>query len=350
MKNLSIALCAFLLVVGCSHSDSSGSGSTAQAGGGGGKIKIAYIPKNTGNPYFTEVNKGFIAAAKEYGMELTTIAPATADATSQIPIIKDQVQRGVDIIAISANSPDALNPALDDARAHGITVITVDSDLMGNETHRDAAVLPTDFTQVGKAQVELLGSLIDYEGDIAILSATTDAPNQNAWIADMEKTLKDPKYSKMHLIEKAYGDDEPQKSSTECEALLSKHAGLRGIISPTAVGLAACAQVIERAGVYPGGAQAKGKGLQITGLSTPNQLKKAVQKGIVTSLQLWQPSDEGYLAAYLGKQIREKKVKPAAGATLDVPKFGKRTFSPKLEITGGPLITFDKKNIEKYNF
>lgn len=346
MTRTPLVLLALLTLVaaGCNQSGSSA------AGGSGGHLKIVYIPKNTGNPYFAEVDRGFQEAAKALNFDYSTTAPATADATSQIPIIKEQIQRGVDVIAISANSPDALNEVLDQARSRGIAVITVDADLVGNESHRDAAVLPADFTKIGSSQVELLGSLTGYEGDFAILSATTDAPNQNAWIANMKDALKDPKYAKMHLVDTVYGDDEPQKSTTECEGLLAKHPDLRGIISPTSVGLAASAQVVDRAGVFPGGPHAVGKGLQLTGLSTPNQLKKAVKDGAVTSFQLWSPYNEGYLAAEIGAQIHDKKLKPTAGASFKSSKFGDLTFSNKLELVAGPLITFDKTNIDKYNF
>jgi rhamnose transport system substrate-binding protein len=324
-----------LFVFGCAKPGDGGSAS----GGSGGKLKVVYIPKNTGNPYFDEVNRGFEDAAKELNLDYSTTAPAKAEATSQVPIIKDQIQRGVDVIAISVNSPAALNPVLDQARAKGITVITVDADV-DDPTHRDAAVLPADFSEVGPGQIELLGKLMNYEGDFAILSATTDAPNQNAWIAKMKETLKDPKYAKMRLVDTVYGDDEPQKSTTECEALLSKHPNLKGIVSPTSVGLAASAQVLGRAG----------KKIQLTGLSTPNQLKKFVKNGTVTSFQLWSPRDEGFLAAAIGAQIHEKKVKPAEGTEVEVAKLGKRKFSKKLELVGGPLVTFDKDNVDKYDF
>ncbi len=296
------------------------------------------------------MNRGFEEACKELGADFFTTGPATAEATSQIPTIKAQIQRGVNVIAISANSPDALNPVLDEARKRGITVVTVDADLIGNESHRDACVLPADFAEVGPGQVELMGKLIGYEGDIAILSATTDAPNQNAWIARMKETLKDPKYAKMKLVDIVYGDDEPQKSTTECEGLLAKHPNLRGIIAPTSVGLAAAAQVVDLAGVYPGGPRAKGKGLQLTGLSTPDQLRRFVEKGSITAFQLWAPYNEGYLAAYVGHQIQTGKLKPAPGAEIETPKLGKKVFSEKIEAIGSPLLTFDKENIGEYNF
>ncbi len=344
----SLALLAIVGVVaaGC-HKASEG---PAASGSQAKSLRVVYIPKNTGNPYFDEVVRGFKDACTEMHADFFTTGPTTADATSQIPIINEQVQRGVDVIAISPNSPDALNQVLDDARKKGIAVITVDADLVGNETHRDAAVLPTDFSKVGPSQLDLLGKLVGFKGDFAILSATTDAPNQNVWIAGMKAALSGPKYSQMKLVDIVYGDDEPQKSTNEAEALLAKYPNLSGIISPTSVGLAAAAQTLKLAGNYPGGPHAKGAGIQLTGLSTPNQLAPFVKDGVVTAFQLWAPYNEGYLAAYIGAKIKDGSLKPAAGASFDTPKLGKREFSPKLEVTGGPLVTFDKSNVNQYNF
>lgn len=339
-----------LAIVGCQKEEPVTGKEGQTASGGGGGLKIVYIPKNTGNPYFKDVIKGFEDASKELKASFTTTAPAKGDPTAQISFIKDQIQQGVDVLAISPNSPDALNPVLDQAKAKGITVITVDADLSGNESHRDAAVLSTDFSKIGESQVELMGSLIGYEGPIAILSATTDAPNQNVWIAGMKETLKQPKYAKMKLIDTVYGDDDAQKSTTECEALLSKHPDLRGIISPTSVGLAASAQSLYLAGVYPGGPHATGKGLQLTGLSTPNQMKKFVKDGVVTAFQLWSPHDMGYIAAYLGEQLHSGKLKASEGTEFTAGSLGKRKMGKLNVIAAGPLVSFDKSNIDKYDF
>src|SRR5687767_11447236 len=76
-------------------------------------LKIVYIGKNTGNPYFDSITGGFEDACKSLGCEFEFVAPATAEATSQIPFIEAQIQRGVDVIGIAPNSPDALNQVLD---------------------------------------------------------------------------------------------------------------------------------------------------------------------------------------------------------------------------------------------
>jgi ABC-type sugar transport system substrate-binding protein len=126
MKMLSakwIGLVALACVVGCAPKESTTSNASSPSTEGK-KLTVVYIPKNTGNPYFNDVNRGFEDACKEIGAEFSTVGPATADTTSQIPIIKEQIQRGVDVIAISANSPDALNQVMDQAKARGIAVVT----------------------------------------------------------------------------------------------------------------------------------------------------------------------------------------------------------------------------------
>jgi rhamnose transport system substrate-binding protein len=306
-------------------------------------LHVVYIPKNTGNPYFDPLIDGIRKAALENGADFSQQAPATADATSQLPLIKDQVQRGVNVLLLSPNSPDALNSALREAMSRGITVITVDSDLDGYEDSRTAAVKTCDPQSIGQGQVELMGSLIDYQGDIAILSATTDAPNQNAWIAVMTKELKEnPKYKNMHLVEIAYGNDEPQKSLTECEALLSKYPHLRGIISPTTVGIAAAAQCVQSAG--------KADQVKVTGLGTPNQMRRYIKDGTIKAFQLWSPYDEGYVAGQLGIQIATAKLKPAPGQSFQAGTLGERQFIDKNVVITEKPVTFTIDNIDQFNF
>lgn len=329
-----------LALLGCEKSDSAGSGGSSSSGG---KLRLVYIPKNTGNPYFDPLIDGFRKAAEENGCAFDTIAPDAADATSQLPIIKDQIQRGVAVIGLSPNSPDALNPVLEEAMKKGIGVVTVDSDLTGNEQFRHVGVLTVDPQGVGEGQIELLGSLIGYKGKFAILSATTDAPNQNMWIAIMKKTLEtNPKYKEMQLVEIVYGNDEPQKSRTEAEALMTKYPDLKGIIAPTTVGVAAAAGAVETA--------KKADQIMVTGLGTPNQMRAYIKNGTVKAFALWSPYDEGYLAGQIAAQLAKKTLDPKPGLTFTAGTLGERTFDDKnVVITGKPLV-FTKDNIDQFNF
>ena len=307
-------------------------------------IKIVYIGKNTGNPYFDSITGGFEDACKAKGCEFEFVAPATAEATSQIPIIEAQIQRGVNVIGIAPNSPDALNQVLDEATAAGILVITVNGDLVGNESHRAATILPVDFTKTGPNQVELMGSMIGYKGEIAILSATTEAPDQNTWIAAMVDTLKnDAKYKDMTLVATVYGDDQPEKSTTEMEALLSNFPNLVGVIAPTTVGIAAAAQVVQSRGIA--------STVHVTGLGLPSEMRDFVKDGTVSAFQLWSPYNEGWLAVHFALGVLDGSIKNEVGETIEVPDLGTITINDKNAMnTQAELTKFDAANIDEFDF
>ena len=132
----------------------------------------------------------------------------------------------------------------------------------------------------------MVGSLIGYEGEIAILFATTEAPDQNFWIEGMNETLaNDPKYSKMKLVATVYGDDQPEKSTTEMEALLANFSNLKGVIAPTTVGSAA-AQVVQSRMIADK--------VKVTGLGLPSEMRDFIKDGTVEGFQLWSPYNEGW--------------------------------------------------------
>lgn len=256
---LSLLLVFVLLIAACvapTPAPAPAPAEPAVAGGDAAKpLKIAYIPQNTGNPYFERINTGFQETCKELGCEVEFTAPATAEATAQIPFIQEQVQRGIDVLAIQANSVDVLNSILDEVRAKGVLVIATNADITGNETHRDAAVLAVDFDKVGKQMLDSMYDQLGGKGKFAIISATTDAPAQKKFleepggVKDLLKT--DPKYKDLELVDLVYGDDVPQKSLTECESLLAKYPDLNAIMAPTTVAVAAAAQCVERPASIP---------------------------------------------------------------------------------------------------
>lgn len=317
-------------------------------------LRITYMPQNTGNPYFERINFGFQETCKELGCQVTFTAPATADATSQIPFIQEQVQRGIDVLAIQPNSVDALNAILDDVRARGILVITTNNDLTGNESHRDASVMAVDFSTVGRQMLESLYQLTGGQGKFAIISATTDAPAQREFIEEPQgvKDLlqTDPKYKDLELLEVVYGDDVPQKSLTECEALLAKYPDLDAIMAPTTVAVASAAQCVESAGVYPGGPNAQGRGVIVYGLGLPNQMSPFLKSGVVELVDLWDPANMGVVAVHLAKGLKDGSIQLGEGNSFEVPGLGTMTFGPDNVIIVGAFESFNKDNVDDFGF
>jgi rhamnose transport system substrate-binding protein len=191
-------------------------------------------------------------------------------------------------------------------------------------------------------QVKLISDAVGGEGKIAILSATPNATNQNAWIDLMKKELQKPEYSKLRLVTTVYGNDDDQKSFTETQGLLRSYPDLKGIISPTTVGIAAAAR-------YLSGSQYKGK-VALTGLGTPNQMRSFVKDGTVKAFALWDPADLGYLAAYAGAALASGQITGARGEKFKAGKLGEKTILATGVVVLGPPTEFTAENIDQFDF
>ena len=303
-------------------------------------LKTVSIPKQLGNPYEEFEHSGVDEALKELGGSNRITGPTDAGASTQIPIINAAVQQKPDAIIIAGNDPDAVAPALKQAAQRDIKVVGMDSDVAPDA--RSVFVNQVTTELVGKNQVESIAKQIDNKGEIAILSATANATNQNAWIKVMKETLKDPKYKDIKLVKVAYGDDDDQKSFQETQGLIQAYPNLKGIISPTTVGVAAAARYLSTS-------PQKGK-IKLTGLGFPNQMRKFVKDGTVEEFQLWVPKDVGYLAGQAAAALVAGRITGEEGEKFTAGRLGEYTIGANGEIVLGPLTTFDKDNIDEFDF
>ena len=256
-------------------------------------LKIAYLPKQLNNPYTdVEVGGGKVAVGELKG-EYKLVGPNDASASSQVSYINTLIQQQQNVIVVAANDPNAVCPSLNQARKAGIKVVTFDSDAA--KTCRDAFINQATTQGIGESLVKMASELAGGSGEIAILSATPNATNQNSWIEVMKTELAKPENAKLKLVKIAYGNDDDQKSFTEAQGLLQSYPNLKVIVSPTTVGIAAASR-------YVSASNYKGK-VAITGLGLPNQMRKFVKDGTVKKFALWNPADIGYLAAYAGASL-----------------------------------------------
>lgn len=342
---------AAALLAACTSSSSSTSStasppaSSSSSASGGGALKTglqAYvIPKNLGNPYFTTADSagsgGALAALQTLGETGTETSGTAATPASQIPAIQAAITKGANVLIVSATDPTALCPTLNSAMAKGITVVTYDSDAPGC---RNLFVNQASTAQIGTSEVDLLAKQINAAGDIAIVSAAASATNQNAWIGYMKQELS--KYPNMHLVATVYGNDDPTTATQVTQGLLQQYPNLKGIISPTTVGILAAAQVLDTP-------KYRGK-IALTGLGTPNSLKKFVTDGTIGGFELWNPADLGYLAAYASVEAASGKITGASGESFTAGKLGSFTVGADKTILLGPPYVFDKSNIGNFNF
>ena len=302
-------------------------------------LKIAYLPKQLNNPYSDVETSGGEEAVKELQGEYKKVGPNDASASSQVSYINTLIQQQQDVIVIAANDPNAVCPSLNQARAAKIKVVTFDSD--ASKDCRDAFINQATTEGIGQGLVQMASALAGGQGEIAILSATPNATNQNAWIDLMKKDLaKD--HPNVKLVDTVYGNDDDQKSFQEAQGLLATHPNLKVIVAPTTVGIAAAARYIS-------GSEYKGR-VAVTGLGLPNQMREYVKDGTVSQFALWNPADIGYLAGYTGAALASGQITGAEGETFKAGKLGDYTIGADGEIVLGPPTIFDASNIDQFDF
>ena len=332
-----VTLVASLALTACGSDDEGGSDSSG--GGGGGDTTVTFLPKNLGNPYFDTSSAGGKKAVDEFGGTFDEVGPDTASPDAQVQFINTAAQQGVNALVVSANDPEAICDALDEASSAGTKIVTFDSDT--NPECRDLFINQATADGIAKAQVDLIAEQIGDSGEIAILSAAANATNQNAWIDLMEQELE-ANHPDIELVDTVYGDDDDQTSFDKTAALLQSHPNLKGIISPTTVGIAAAARYLSTS-------EYKGK-VALTGLGTPNQMREYVKDGTVTAFALWNPEDLGYLAAYAAKALVDGDISGEEGDTFEAGDLGEFTVDADATVLLGDPFVFDKSNIDEFDF
>jgi len=339
-----LVVASALALAACSSGGSSSGGSSGSGSGSGTAkkgLKVFVIPKNLGNPYFTTADSqktgGAIAAISSLGDIGTETSGNAATSASQIPALQAAITKGANALVVSATDPTALCPTLNGAIKRKIPVVTYDSDAPGC---RSLFINQASTAAIGTSEVDLLAKEIGQSGQIGIVSAAASATNQNAWIGYMKQELK--KYPKIKLVATVYGNDDPATATQVTQGLLEQYPNLKGIISPTTVGILAAAGVLDSA-------KYRGK-VQLTGLGTPDSMKKYVSDGTVKAFELWNPANLGYLAGYAAADLASGTLKVTQGATFKAGKLGSFTIGADNTVLLGPPTVFNSSNINKFNF
>lgn len=343
-KILSLLLCAAMtasVLTGCGSGGSTTSGSAAS--GSSDKKTYALVTKSAGNPYNEKEAEGFQEVIEALGGECIIKHPEQATADAQVSVIQSLISQGVDSICIAANDENALQAALEEAMNAGIKVSCLDSKT--NAASRMTFANQAGTEEIGRALMDAVYDISGGSGDWAILSATSQATNQNAWIDAMKALMEsDSKYANLNLVEVAYGDDEPQKSTDQTQALLAKYPDLKVICAPTTVGIAAAAKVL----------QDQKSAVKLTGLGLPSEMAAYIGSDADHScpyMFLWNPIDVGRLGAYISAALVDGTITGAAGETFEAGTMENSPYTivdagdGGTEVILGAPFKFDDSNI-----
>ena len=280
----------------------------------GESIYIGVVYKQSGNAYFQAAVTGFEQAAAELGFTFDHDGPDDGSSDGQIRIIENYITH-----------------VLQEAMAEGIVVVSWDAPV--NPEGRTLDVEPASAKSIALTQLESIAKSINYEGQLAIVSAMATAPNQNLWISFIEEALAtDEAYANIEYVGTVYGDDEYTKSFDETLALLNQYPDLKGIITPTTAGAPAVAKCV----------QDEGRDVMGTGLTLASDMKEYIDAGICDETFLWNPIELGYAAAYAAVALVNGDITAAVGDTFEVPGLGELTVEQNTAVNeAGELVEAD---------
>ncbi|MCL2163898.1 MAG: substrate-binding domain-containing protein [Oscillospiraceae bacterium] len=303
---------------------------------------LALVVKDISNPYMQRMYDGFQMACEEVGSRAILRGPVTPNITGQIEAIDDLIRQEVSAIAVAANDADALEETLNRAMKNGIRVISLDSAV--NAKSRTLHIQPADPEVIGRVLVQAAARMSRGSGQIAILSATPQATNQNLWIEWMLRELKDypDTYKNIELTEIVYGDDVAGKSAEQARYLLDTYSELDVIIAPTVVGMLAAGTVIEE----------RSSKVLLTGLALPSEMERFIKSEICPWMYLWNPIEVGYLGAYASKALCDGVIDGREGQTFVAGQLGTKiiteAFDGGMEVVLANPVKFDIDNISDW--
>lgn len=314
---------------------------------GGKAVKMVLLPKFLGILVFDQANQGAQEAHKELGntAQLQFVGPTPENSVAgQIEIMTTSATQGQGAIMLSNNAGDQIAPSAKAAQAAGTKVVTWDSPIPSG-AGESVFVAQVDFNSIGSVMADMAYSILGGKGEMAVLSASPDASNQNAWIDSMKKALAaDPKYADIKLVDIVYGNDQAEVSYNRALALVDKHPNLRLIMSPTTVGIQAAAKAMQDEGLCDK--------VKTSGLGLPSEMASYTKNGCAPEFALWSFRNLGYLTYMTAYGLATGQIKGEVGETFTAGRMGDFTIEKDpsrpdaKRILMGPFTVYNKDNVE----
>lgn len=287
--------------------------------------------------WFDRMEVGLIEAGKEYGINVSQQAPASADEAQQVRIMEDAINQGNNAILVVPNDANSIVPAFERAQSKGIVTITHESP---QQQSADFDVEMIDNVAFGEKAMDLMVEDMGTEsGKYAVFVGSLTVPAHNIW-ADAAIVLAEKKYPGLEKIATRYPVSEDQNAARQTALdIITANPDIKGFLCFGSQGGPGAAQALREKGLI-------GK-IAVIGTTAPSQAKKYIEDGSMTTAILWDPAEAGYAMVYLAKTVLEGN-KDKVDIDFEIPTLG----SP-LIVKGNTLIydrplIVTKDNIEQY--
>ena len=241
---------------------------------GSGSVGLAISTLN--NPFFVKLSEGAQAAADEAGVKLITV-DAGDDAAKQTSDVEDLISKNVSVLIVNPVDSDAIAPAVKDAVAKGLKVISVDRVVNGVDVDCQIA---SDNVAGAEMATEYLAELV---GEGAKVAELQGVPGASATI-DRGEGFHNVADEKLDVVLSQTANFNRAEGMTVMENILQSASDVKGVFAHNDEMALGALEAVS------------GKDIQIVGFDATDDAVAAVKDGKMAATVAQQPDKMGETA------------------------------------------------------
>ena len=202
---------------------------SSEAAGGEGYV-VALCNYSIGNSWRAQMEQEFVAEAEKLKAEGVVseyyITNSNEDINKQISDMQDLITKKVDAIVITAASPTALAPVVEEATEAGIKVVSFDNVV---ETDEQVATVGIDEKEFGRIGAEWLVDKLEGKGKIVVLNGIAGTATDSLRWGGAEEVFK--QYPDIEILGSANASWDYAQGKAAMESMLSAYPEIDGVWS-----------------------------------------------------------------------------------------------------------------------
>ncbi|TDG02949.1 ABC transporter substrate-binding protein [Paraburkholderia guartelaensis] len=274
--------------------------------------------ENEQNPFRATETASVRAAAKEAGVKRLLYTNANANQAKQVADIESMINQGAEALIIAPNDSTGLQPALAQARAKGIPVVTIDRQTAGTVCDDFITFLGSDFYKQGERAAKALADATGGNAVIAEIQGGYGNTVESQRTDGFANGLKP--YPGMKIIAAQTANWSTTEAQKVMEQILLAHPDVNAVYTHADTMTVGAIKALRQAG--------KLNGVKIVSIDGTKEIVSDISNGIVAADVETNPrfgplafkSLEDYLA---GKPVPQKQI-------MDDALFDRSNAQPSL--------------------
>jgi len=267
--------------------------------GKGKTIEIALVTKALDSEWWQRVKSGAEEAARAVpGVHLVVLAPEReVNIDQQVGILEDQITRGITVLAVAPAGVSEILPVLDKAKAAGIPVLIVDTDV---NWPAKLSYIGADNRLGGRIAGEYIVKLLSGKGKVAVIRGILGIATHEERLAGFREAIARAPGIECVAVQPA--NSERALGMTVMENLLTAYPDLKGVFATNdQMALGAVEAIAARNSI--------GK-VQVVGFDATREAVRAVVAGRLAG-------DMAGLPELMGRKAVEEAIQAAKGQPVE---------------------------------